>query len=78
MHPSDLCERDQTNRYRDTLPVIAELYVNARLWHRFRSMLDDCETAKLIKHCPQRGRMVAHVACLDDEVAALLAEGWET
>jgi hypothetical protein len=65
-----------TNRYGDTHPVLTTIQVRDSRWQAFRQMIEDIEVAKLVAAKPHDGHMLAHVACLDDEVAERLDDGW--
>jgi hypothetical protein len=65
------------NRYAATHPILVAIHVRGIQWHAFKSMLeDDDDVAKLVAARPDDGKMLAFVACLDEEVAEALENSW--
>ncbi len=79
MRYSEISEEEvRRDRYQHTHPVLAELRISGARWEQFQRELCDYDPAKLVSRRAEAGRMVAVVACLDDEVADLLADRWMT
>ena len=76
MQYSELKADAPQNRYADTHPFLAAIHIRGVQWHAFKAMLDDDDVAKLIAARPDGGKMLAFVACLDEEVAEALEDSW--
>jgi hypothetical protein len=78
MKYAEIAETSRDDRHQHTLPVLTEIQVRGAMWNAFKAAIADDDTAKLISFHSNGQRMVACVACIDDEVADLLTDRWMT
>lgn len=76
MKYSEIIEpRHRQDRFQDTYPVLAIISVRPIRWEEFQRYVNGSDVAKLISHELVNRRVIARVACLDDEIAERMDDG---